>query len=109
VVRFVCVYCVTVKYYMVRVGMRLFRCKTATAYTCCSCCCLLPCMCVGDILCASIPSQFESYVSNVSLVLTADEAEANGSGDLEMSYYREEDNSGQSDRVYGTLEDSTEG
>jgi hypothetical protein len=25
-VRFVCVYCVAVKYYMVRVGMRLFRC-----------------------------------------------------------------------------------
>jgi hypothetical protein len=40
---------------------------------------------------------------------TADEAEASGSRDLEMSYYREEDNSGQSDRVYGTLEDSTEG
>jgi hypothetical protein len=40
---------------------------------------------------------------------TADEAEASGSGDLEMSYYREEDNSGQSDRVYGTLDDSTEG
>jgi hypothetical protein len=64
---------------------------------------------VGDILCASIPSLFRSCVSDMCSVLTADEAEANGSGDLEMSYYRDEDNSGQSDRVYGTLDDSTEG
>jgi hypothetical protein len=104
-----CVCCVTVKYYMVRVRMRLFRCKTATA-----CWFLLKLLSFALHVCrviSYVPVSHRSFkaVSLMCGLLTTDEAEANGSGDLEMSYYREEDNSGQSDRVYGTLEDSTEG
>jgi hypothetical protein len=65
-------------------------------------------MCAGEsyVLVSRRSLEAMSLMGGLS---TTDEAEASGSRDLEMSYYREEDNSGQSDRVYGTLEDSTEG